>query len=271
MATWPYGTTTWARLRAAKLSASPLCEPCEWRGVKRPAKAVDHIISIASGGPAFPELDQLRSMCWPCHSIKTNALDRAGGKGVAFKGCGVDGLPLDGDHPFRGHETHAVTLVCGPPGSGKTSHVSGHRKPGDLVLDLDAIMAALCGDALYQAPVDILPFALKARDAVIERLRGKHSLRHAWIIAGGATRRERTEITRSLDARTVMLDTPAEVCVARINADPRRPPSERAKQIAAVAQWWLRFEPHTPLEGQGRYRKEAAPDVRSELVRDWGI
>jgi len=100
MAAWPYNTATWARLRAAKLSTSPLCEPCEWRGVKRPAKAVDHIVSIASGGPAFPELEGLRSMCWPCHSIKTNALDRAGGKGVAFKGCDPSGLPLDPDHPF---------------------------------------------------------------------------------------------------------------------------------------------------------------------------
>ena len=100
MAAWPYNTATWARLRAAKLSTSPLCEPCEWRGVKRPAKAVDHIVSIASGGPAFPELEALRSMCISCHSIKTNALDRSGGKGVAFKGCDPSGLPLDPDHPF---------------------------------------------------------------------------------------------------------------------------------------------------------------------------
>jgi len=100
MAVWPYSTATWRHLRAAKLSVNPLCEPCEWRGVHREANAVDHIVSIASGGPAFPPLDGLRSMCTPCHSIKTAALDRAGGKGVAFKGCDPDGLPLDPDHPF---------------------------------------------------------------------------------------------------------------------------------------------------------------------------
>lgn len=100
MAAWPYNTPTWQKLRAAKLSVAPLCEPCDWRGIKRPAKAVDHIVSIARGGPPFPSLDGLRSMCVPCHSIKTAALDRAGGKGVAFKGCDPGGLPLDPDHPF---------------------------------------------------------------------------------------------------------------------------------------------------------------------------
>ncbi len=100
MADWPYSTAKWQRLRKAKLSESPLCETCERRGRKVIAGHVDHIVSIASGGHAFPSMDGLRSLCPPCHSIKTNALDRAGGKGIAIKGCDVNGLPLDPDHPF---------------------------------------------------------------------------------------------------------------------------------------------------------------------------
>jgi len=72
------------------------------RGRRVIAGAVDHIVSIASGGQAFPSMDGLRSLCTPCHSIKTNALDRAGGKGVAIKGCDENGLPLDPDHSFYG-------------------------------------------------------------------------------------------------------------------------------------------------------------------------
>lgn len=100
MADWPYSTAAWARLRKAKLSEAPLCETCVMRGRQVIAEAVDHIVSIASGGEAFPPMDGLRSLCTPCHSIKTNALDRAGGKGVAIKGCDVNGMPLDPDHPF---------------------------------------------------------------------------------------------------------------------------------------------------------------------------
>lgn len=271
MAAWPYSTAAWQRLRAAKLSADPLCEPCQWRGVQRPATAVDHIVSIASGGHPFPPLTGLRSMCVPCHSVKTAALDRKGGKGVAFKGCGPDGLPLDAEHPFRDLADHRVTLVCGPPGSGKSTYVQSQRRTGDLVLDLDVVMSALCGEDLYQAPIELLPFALHARDAVLDRLRRQHDLRHAWIITGGATVEERNRMIWALDASTIVLAVPADVCISRINADLRRPPTERAKQIAAVQDWWRRYQPHTPLEGPERFRKGPARDLHKQLVRDWSV
>lgn len=271
MAAWPYSTAAWQRLRAAKLSADPLCEPCQLRGVQRPATAVDHIVSIASGGHPFPPLIGLRSMCVSCHSIKTAALDRKGGKGVAFKGCGPDGLPLDADHPFHDLADHRVTLVCGPPGSGKSSYVQSRRKTGDLVLDLDVVMSALSGEDLYQAPVELLPFALHARDAVLDRLRRRHDLRHAWIIAGAATVDERTRIICDLDACTVLLPVSADVCVARINADPRRPPAERAKHVAAVADWWRRFEADIPLEGREAESLGPARELHKQLVRDWSV
>lgn len=99
-AAWPYSTATWRNLRAAKLAADPMCEVCRTRGRLIPASHVDHVQAIAAGGPPFPALDRLMAMCASCHSIKTDALDRAGGKGVAFKGCDADGLPLDPAHPF---------------------------------------------------------------------------------------------------------------------------------------------------------------------------
>jgi len=100
MADWPYSTARWQRLRLAKLSEAPLCETCARRSRHVIAEHVDHVVAMNRGGHAFPAMDGLRSLCPPCHSIKTNALDRAGGKGVAIKGCDVNGLPLDPDHPF---------------------------------------------------------------------------------------------------------------------------------------------------------------------------
>jgi len=102
MAAWPYNTATWQALRKAKLQASPLCEGCTRVGRVTLADTVDHIVSIASGGPAFPTLDRLSSCCPSCHSVKTNAADRpdrAASAGL-YRGCGPDGLPLDPDHPF---------------------------------------------------------------------------------------------------------------------------------------------------------------------------
>lgn len=109
MADWPYSTAAWQRLRKAKLADKPLCEPCERRGKIVPANTVDHRVSVTSGGEPFPPLDGLMSMCPSCHATKTNALDNpsAFGKrrGFAFKGCDLNGLPIDDAHPFLGGDT----------------------------------------------------------------------------------------------------------------------------------------------------------------------
>ncbi len=100
MSGYPYTTAAWRRLRAAKLAAEPLCEVCKLRGRTVLARAVDHVIAIAKGGPAFPPLSGLMSMCIECHNYKTNVADRPdrrGTLGSAFKGCTVDGSPIGDD------------------------------------------------------------------------------------------------------------------------------------------------------------------------------
>lgn len=102
---WPYHTAAWTRLRLAKLADKPLCEVCALRGRAVFASVVDHIRAIAQGGDPFPALDGLMSLCPSCHGVKTAARDNphafGGGNGVAFKGCGTSGLPIDPDHPFN--------------------------------------------------------------------------------------------------------------------------------------------------------------------------
>jgi hypothetical protein len=100
MAAWPYNTGQWHRLRQLKLSVNTLCEPCFKRGRLEPATVVDHIIAIGDGGDPFPGLEGLQSLCASCHNWKTAALERAGGKGVAMKGCDAAGNPIDPAHPF---------------------------------------------------------------------------------------------------------------------------------------------------------------------------
>jgi hypothetical protein len=78
----------------------PLCEVCLRRDKLVSAEHVDHRIAIKAGGHPFPPFDGLMSMCPSCHSIKTNAMDKPGGSGIAFKGCDEYGRPIDPDHPF---------------------------------------------------------------------------------------------------------------------------------------------------------------------------
>jgi 5-methylcytosine-specific restriction enzyme A len=100
MATWPYNTQRWLRLRRMKLAVNPLCEPCLNQQRIVPAVAVDHIIAVkAPGGEAYPALDRLMSCCASCHNRKTRVVEQLGAE-LTIKGCDEFGYPLDPRHPW---------------------------------------------------------------------------------------------------------------------------------------------------------------------------
>ena len=98
MAKWPYNTPQWQQLREVKLQERPFCEHCLMRGMYRVGTHVDHVVAIAKGGEPFPGLKGLMVLCHSCHNQKTSGIDRPGGSGLAVKGCGSNGLPLDPQH-----------------------------------------------------------------------------------------------------------------------------------------------------------------------------
>jgi 5-methylcytosine-specific restriction protein A len=101
MAKWPYNTQHWKRLRLLQLGKQPLCVMCESMGRLTAATQVDHIVPIKDGGDPWA-MENLQSLCASCHSHKTSTEDggfgneRSGKK--TMKGCGKDGMPLDGRH-----------------------------------------------------------------------------------------------------------------------------------------------------------------------------
>src|SRR5262245_29430553 len=100
MSKWPYSTQRWQRLRRQKLRAHPLCESCLLFGRIEPANAVDHRVPVNSGGEPFPPLEQLASLCEPCHNTKTRA-EQLGERNWMHKGCDIFGFPNDPYHPWN--------------------------------------------------------------------------------------------------------------------------------------------------------------------------
>jgi hypothetical protein len=95
-----YDSPAWRKLRAAKLSAQPLCEPCLAAGIITPATVVDHIHARHLGGPDLPSLAGLRSMDIGCHNFKSSRVDhndRVIRRHV--KGFDLAGYPLDTPPP----------------------------------------------------------------------------------------------------------------------------------------------------------------------------
>ena len=66
-----YSTYRWKKLRKAKATLNPMCEHCASRGVYKLVEEVDHIIEIEDGGEMW-DINNLQSLCKPCHIVKTN-------------------------------------------------------------------------------------------------------------------------------------------------------------------------------------------------------
>jgi hypothetical protein len=59
----------WRKISAGVLKEEPYCRECATYGIKRRAKAVDHIIALSRGGT--DDRNNLQALCWRHHSKKT--------------------------------------------------------------------------------------------------------------------------------------------------------------------------------------------------------
>ncbi|WAC29568.1 AAA family ATPase [Ancylobacter sp. SL191] len=137
-------------------------------------------------------------------------------------------------------------IVCGAPGSGKSTYVDQHKGPNDLVIDLDVIRSRLAGSSLYGAGPQWTAPALDERNRILQGLAADHVHERAWFIVSAPEREERDLWVRKLGtARVVLMPTPLEECLRRIAADPGRAGHVDRMQQAA-RDWFARFERETP-------------------------
>jgi tRNA uridine 5-carbamoylmethylation protein Kti12 len=109
-----------------------------------------------------------------------------------------------------------LTVVTGPPCSGKTTHVNARAKRGDIVIDLDRIALALTTEDTdhHEYAHHIRVLAMKARAAVI---RAAMPMRHdvnVWLIHSDPSA-EDLRTYRQSGARVVECSAPMEVLLSR--------------------------------------------------------
>jgi hypothetical protein len=211
----PQYSGPWQRIRLKILQRDGYA--CQVRGPKCSHKAtqVDHIVPTLKGGAWWDE-SNLRASCGPCN------LGR------------VDRTRSDG---WQRGKTR-ITLVVGPPGSGKARYVSDHMGVADLVVDYDAIASALGGGVPHAA-------VNAARNALLGTLRrGESEAQRAWIISANP---EAESLFPYHDRVVVDPGEPAVLCAVGPTTDRAalvrswylaRSGAGNATEVAPSRRWW---------------------------------
>ena len=82
-----------------------------------------------------------------------------------------------------------ITLVHGPPCSGKTTYVAERKAPGDVVIDYDAIAVALGSEREHGHAKALHPFILNAIDSLLDRATRSPEVK-VWLIKCNPTTRD---------------------------------------------------------------------------------
>lgn len=121
-----------------------------------------------------------------------------------------------------------MILVAGPPCGGKTTYVSQHAAPTDVVLDFDDIVEQLCGDR-------------HTRDRqIVEQARAEWARRIPladWVIWTAPRRAQRGRFREQHHAQVIVVKASLDECLRR--AAQARPPEWQTM----VRHWFSDWEP----------------------------
>ena len=135
-----------------------------------------------------------------------------------------------------------VTLVCGPPASGKSSYVTANAGASDVVIDVDEIAREISGSARNPSR-DIRYKALAERNRRLAELADNFEARAAWFVTTSAAGLLRERWARLLRAQRVLLIlTPRSVCMDRMIRDPERRLHIKM-QTDILDKWWRNYYP----------------------------
>lgn len=131
-----------------------------------------------------------------------------------------------------------VTIICGPPCSGKSTWVQERAGPDDVVVDFDRIARRLGSRSRHDHTSDVKAKVNAEIDRILDDIAAADDVT-AWVIRTLPDGEERAALANRLDADVVVIRPPLREIARRAEED-KRPPWT----VQAARKWWERFTPH---------------------------
>ena len=162
---------------------------------------------------------------------------------------------MDKQHALRrlarqlgGQKEKPVYLICGAPGSGKSTWVRQNAGKNDLILDLDDICAALSGHGAHEDHRSVLRAALAAREAILDHIRDREGGWERAYVITTANRPDALSLAQRLSAQIVKMQAAPEQIREQIYGDATR--AGREDYYIGLAEQWLQANSDWGDDGQ---------------------
>lgn len=220
----------WRTASKMYLREHPLCEceDCIREGKRKTANAVHHIVAHHGNYDLFWDESNWMAINKECHDRLTWAENK---KSSIYYPSMIKKPRIP------------MTVVCGAPGSGKSTYVLQHKGLNDYVIDTDEIIAELSGLPIHQAPMkEWIEQATIERNHRINNIPSNYD--NAWLITTSAKKWQRDYWRDRCKAKVIVIETNECECIRRVNKDITRRQDDISREslYIGIRQWWKNYE-----------------------------
>ena len=242
-----YKSQAWINCRNAFIKSLPskLCNRCH----NSPGKIVHHKKHITEENIDNPmvtlNFNNLEYLCQECHN-QEHMSSKATRSGLDFD---EEGNLVEREETYKTNniylpiiekpENKEIYIICGAPGSGKSTYVKEKAKQNDLIIDLDNILMQFTNEPIYTSAERYIKLAICKRNEILNSL-NYYTNTTIWFIVSAPTREERKHWKEQLGGTIIILDTPKEECYKRLENDVRRT-NNILKYKVATNQWFIKY------------------------------